>query len=238
MGLGGGGSGSDAALHVYASQARPTPYVILVCVVAASGGLLFGYDLGVTGGVTQMPSFLAAFFPHIAAAQKGADASPWCTFDDPRLQLFTSSLFLAGTFSTLLASWVSSFGRKASMLLAGVCFLGGVGLCAGAAALPMLICGRVLLGLGVGLANQCVPVYLSEQAPAAWRGRLNILFQLATTFGLLVAQLINLGASHLEPWGWRLRLALAGEGGRGVGRAFGAKTKGSRASQPGPAGSD
>ena len=57
-------------------------------------------------------------------------------------------------------------------------------------------------------ATQATPLYLSELAPHHLRGSLNILFQLAVTSGILGAQLINFGTAHLEPWGWRLSLAL------------------------------
>lgn len=57
---------------------------------------------------------------------------------------------------------------------------------------------------------QAVPLYLSEMAPAKLRGGLNIMFQLATTIGILVANLINYGTAKLHPWGWRLSLGLAG----------------------------
>ena len=54
------------------------------------------YDIGVTGGVTSMESFLDFFFPFLNAAQHSASTSPYCHFDSQMLQLFTSSLFLAG----------------------------------------------------------------------------------------------------------------------------------------------
>ena len=47
----------------------------------------------------------------------------------------------------------------------------------------MLVIGRVMLGWGVGFANQAVPLYLSEIAPPHIRGTLNIMFQMATTIG-------------------------------------------------------
>ena len=57
---------------------------------------------------------------------------------------------------------------------------------------------------------QSVPVYLSEMAPAKLRGALNIGFQMAITIGILAANLINYGTSHIKGgWGWRLSLGLA-----------------------------
>lgn len=95
------------------------------------------------------------------------------------------------------------------MLIAGISFLVGSIFNAAAQNLTMLIIGRILLGFGVGFANQSVPLYLSEMAPAHLRGGLNILFQLATTIGILVANCINYGTNKMHPNGWRLSLGLA-----------------------------
>lgn len=189
---------------------RLTGYVIFTSLVAASGGLLFGYDIGITGGVTSMPDFLHKFFPDVLRKQATAHQSNWCKYDNQLLQLFTSSLFIAGMFASFLASWVNSrFGRARTMLIGGCFFLLGAGLTGGAVDLAMLVIGRVCLGIGVGFANLSVPLYLSEMAPARIRGALNQMFQMATTIGILVAQLINYGTQHLHPWGWRLSLSLA-----------------------------
>ena len=66
-----------------------------------------------------------------------------------------------------------------------------------------------MLGIGVGLANQSVTVYLSEMAPAQLRGALNIAFQMCTTLGILAANLINYSTQNIHNWGWRLSLGLA-----------------------------
>ena len=56
---------------------------------------------------------------------------------------------------------------------------------------------------------QAVPLYLSEIAPAHARGTLNIMFQMATTIGIWVAQWINYGTQNMHPHGWRLSVGLA-----------------------------
>lgn len=146
----------------------------------------------------------------LEAEMSDAPPDPWCTYNDQALQLFTSSLFLAGLFSSFFAGWLTrTHGRKATMVAAALCFLVGAGLNAGAVNLGMLIAGRICLGLGIGCANQVVPLYLSEMAPYNYRGALNQLFQLAVTLGILGAQLINYGLQDVS-WGWRLSLGLAG----------------------------
>lgn len=59
------------------------------------------------------------------------------------------------------------------------------------------------------LTMKAVPLYLSEMAPTHLRGALNMMFQVATTFGIFTANMVNYGTQKLEPWGWRLSLGLA-----------------------------
>jgi sugar porter (SP) family MFS transporter len=94
------------------------------------------------------------------------------------------------------------------MMAGGFCFLVGTALVAGAVHMAMLVLGRMVLGLGVGFATQATPLYLSEMAPFRLRGALNIMFQLAVTIGILAAQLINYGTQHIQPYGWRISLAM------------------------------
>ncbi|DBB06107.1 TPA: species-specific tRNA processing [Trebouxia sp. C0006] len=190
---------------------KVTWYVVLVSLIAASGGLLFGYDLGVTGGVESFTDFQKIFFPDLAA-QKAAAATvnPYCSYDSQKLSAFTSVLFLSGAFFTFFTGPVTRIGgRKLVMILGGASFCVGAILCAFAQDLAMLIIGRVCLGAGVGFANQAVPLYLSEIAPAHARGTLNVMFQMATTIGIWVAQWINYGTQNMHPHGWRLSVGLA-----------------------------
>ncbi|KAJ4849178.1 Sugar transport protein 13 [Turnera subulata] len=194
-------------------EARITPIVIISCIMAATGGLMFGYDVGVSGGVTSMPDFLEKFFPVVYKRTNDPRInSNYCKYDNQGLQLFTSSLYLAGLTATFFASYTTrQLGRRPTMLIAGLFFIGGVVLNAAAQDLAMLIIGRILLGCGVGFANQAVPLFLSEIAPTRIRGGLNILFQLNVTIGILFANLVNYGTNKIKGgWGWRLSLGLAG----------------------------
>uniref|UniRef100_A0ACD5UPF7 Uncharacterized protein n=1 Tax=Avena sativa TaxID=4498 RepID=A0ACD5UPF7_AVESA len=192
-------------------EAKITPIVVTSCVMAATGGLMFGYDIGVSGGVSSMEDFLREFFPKVLRKMHENKGSNYCKFNDQGLQLFTSTLYLAGLTSTFFASYTTRrLGRRVTMLIAGAFFIIGVIFSGAAHNLGTLIIGRTLLGCGVGFANQAVPLFLSEIAPARIRGGLNALFQLNITLGILFATLVNYGTSKIHPWGWRLSLSLAG----------------------------
>jgi len=187
-----------------------TPYVTMTCIVAAMGGLIFGYDIGISGGVTSMNPFLKKFFPEVLR-RKLADSkvvNEYCQYDNVKLTLFTSSLYLAALLSSLVASDITRrFGRKKSMFFGGFLFFLGALLNGFAQNVEMLIIGRIFLGFGIGFANQSVPLYLSEMAPYKYRGALNIGFQLSITIGILVANVLNYFFAKIPGgWGWRLSL--------------------------------
>lgn len=107
------------------------------------------------GGVTSMDTFLIDFFPHVYAKKHRVHENNYCKFDDQLLQLFTSSLYLAGIFASFAASYFSrAYGRKPTIILASVFFLVGALLNLSAQDLGMLIGGRILLGCGIGFGNQ------------------------------------------------------------------------------------
>ncbi|XP_015695035.2 sugar transport protein 8-like [Oryza brachyantha] len=192
-------------------KGKITWYVWMCGIVAATSGLMFGYDVGISGGVTAMDDFLVRFFPAVYARKHRARENNYCKFDDQRLQLFTSSLYLAALLASFVASRLCTrLGRRRTMQLASAFFLAGTGLCAGAANLAMLIVGRICLGVGVGFGNQAAPLFLSEIAPAHIRGALNILFQLDVTIGILIANVVNYFTSEIHPAGWRYSLGGAG----------------------------
>jgi MFS family permease len=185
-----------------------------------------------------MEPFLKKFFPEVYT-KKNADTkiSNYCKFDSQLLTSFTSSLYIAGLVASLFASSVTkAFGRKSSILVGGIAFLVGSALAGAALNVSMLIFGRILLGIGVGFANQVVsfygnilkldysqdfvliytlflqsiPLYLSEMAPPNHRGATNIGFDLCVRIGVLSANLINFGSEKIKGgWGWRISLAMS-----------------------------
>uniref|UniRef100_A0A7N0TX64 Major facilitator superfamily (MFS) profile domain-containing protein n=1 Tax=Kalanchoe fedtschenkoi TaxID=63787 RepID=A0A7N0TX64_KALFE len=192
-------------------ESKITAYVVICWMLAACGGLMFGYDIGISGGVTAMDDFLIKFFPKVHERKLHAKEDNYCKFDDQFLQLFTSSLYLAALVASFAASKAcSKLGRKPTILIASTFFIAGSVLSAAAQHLWILILARILLGFGVGFGNEAVPLFLSEIAPPKHRGAVNILFQLFVTIGILCANLVNFVTSDVHPNGWRIALGLAG----------------------------
>ncbi|CAH2035356.1 unnamed protein product [Thlaspi arvense] len=190
-------------------DAKITAAVVMTCIVAASSGLIFGYDIGISGGVTTMKPFLAKFFPSVLKKASEAKTNVYCVFDSQLLTAFTSSLYIAGLVASLVASRLTAaYGRRTTMILGGFTFLFGAVINGLAANIAMLISGRILLGFGVGFTNQAAPVYLSEVAPPQWRGAFNTGFQFFIGVGVVAANLINYATANHHN-GWRISLGLA-----------------------------
>lgn len=109
-----------------------------------------------------MPPFLRRFFPSVYAKQQAnATTNQYCEYDSETLTLFTSSLYVAALLASLVASTVTrKFGRNPSMFVGGLLFLAGALINAFAQAVWMLILGRILLGFGIGFANQVTYIYI------------------------------------------------------------------------------
>jgi SP family xylose:H+ symportor-like MFS transporter len=166
-------------------------YLLGICLIAALGGLLFGYDTGVINGSLK---FVQLKF-ELDATMKGFAAS--CAL-------------IACIFGAAFAGSLSDYlGRKKVMILSAILFLvSGVG-----TALPrtftQFIIFRVIGGLGVGAASMTSPMYIAEITPAHIRGRMVSLNQFAIIFGMLIVYFVNyfIAGSGDESWntetGWR-----------------------------------
>lgn len=92
------------------------------------------------------------------------------------------------------------FGRKFCILAADIVFTMGALLMAGAPGPTVLICGRFLVGLGVGVASMTVPLYIAEVSPTDKRGSLVTLNVLMITTGQFLSYVVNLGFTKVQPY--------------------------------------
>lgn len=108
------------------------------------------------GGVTSMDSFLEKFFPSVYQKEKkNTSNNQYCKFDSQLLTAFTSSLYLAALIASFFASTITRvFGRKWSMFVSGIFVLVGAAVNGAADDVLILILGRILVGAGIGFANQ------------------------------------------------------------------------------------
>ncbi|KAF3324712.1 hexose carrier protein HEX6-like protein [Carex littledalei] len=189
-----------------------TTFVVLSCITAGMGGVIFGYDIGVSGGVTSMDSFLKELFPTVYRRMiEDKDISNYCKFNSQLLTFFTSSMYVSGLITTFFASgFTEKFGRRVSMLFGGTMFVIGAAVGGAAVNLYMILLARVLLGVGLGFSTQAVPLYLSEMAPSKYRGAFSNGFQFLLSVGGLIATFINYGSEKIRGGGgWRVSFGLA-----------------------------
>ncbi|MHB8461936.1 MAG: sugar porter family MFS transporter [Vulcanimicrobiaceae bacterium] len=166
------------------------PFVLLVAGVAALGGLLFGYDTGVISGALL---FIAHDF-HLPL----------------HTQEFVVSVVLIGAMLGAIGSGACAdrFGRRATLVSAGVIF--GVG-ALGSALAPsamLLIVARFVVGIAIGLSSVVSPLYISEVSPSKVRGGLVSLYQFAITIGIFAAFIVDYVLAHDAAWRWMLGLAI------------------------------
>ncbi|KAI8896817.1 general substrate transporter [Globomyces pollinis-pini] len=171
-------------------------YGYLVAFASATGGLLFGYEIGVIGQVLSLDTFAYDFkameLP-LRKNEKGFVKNSTYT----SLNQWSTFIFLAGcALGAIMVSYLAdSLGRKRTILASGLLFLiGAAGQTfapVGDAIFTFFYGGRFIGGLGIGMASMCVPLYISETAPTAIRGRMITIQQLMITIGILVAAIVN-----------------------------------------------
>ncbi|MBN2175491.1 MAG: MFS transporter, partial [Bacteroidales bacterium] len=174
-------------------------YLLLITLISAMGGLLFGYDWVVIGGAKP---FYELFFN---------------IQDSPSMQGFVMGSAILGCLLGVMTSGSLSdrHGRKPLLILAAAIFVAaalGTGI---SGSIHWFIFYRVLGGIGIGIASNISPMYIAEVSPANVRGKFVSLNQLTIVIGILSAQLVNWliaepvvqGENILESWngqmGWR-----------------------------------
>ena len=148
-------------------------YVIFMAVVAAIGGILFGYDTAVISGTTA-----------IVKSQFG--------LTDMMEGWYVGCALIGSIAGVLVAGSLSDYlGRKLTMLISAALFsISAIG-CAVCGSFDGLVAYRIVGGIGIGIVSIVSPIYISEVSPARIRGTLVSLYQLAVTVGFLLAYLAN-----------------------------------------------
>ncbi|KAL7062415.1 hypothetical protein AAHC03_01159 [Spirometra sp. Aus1] len=115
----------------------------------------------------------------------------------------SATIVAAAIFSYASSPLNERLGRRPVIALASVLFALGSVIMGGALNLGSLICGRFVVGAGVGLASMTVPVYIAECSPSEIRGPLLVFYHLLITFGQVVAAVVD-GIFHRDLVnGWR-----------------------------------
>ena len=166
--------------------------LILWSVVSALAGFLFGFDTVVISGAEQKIQALWGLSAGMHGLAMGAA--------------------LYGTvLGSLLGGWPTDrFGRKPTLLFIGVLYVVSAFGCAFAGGVGVFIVARFLGGLGIGISTVVAPLYISEIAPPAYRGRLTGMFQFNIVFGIVVSFASNAIIARIggeDAWRWMLGIA-------------------------------
>jgi MFS transporter, SP family, arabinose:H+ symporter len=173
---------------------KPNSCLLKSTVVAALGGLLFGFDTAVISGTTSNLTEVYRLTPHLLGV--------------------TVSSALIGTILGAMFAGIPGdrFGRRDSLRVMAVLYIVSALGCAFAWNWSALVFFRFIGGLGIGGSSVLGPMYIAEIAPANWRGRLVGVFQFNVVAGILLAYLSNflIGLQHFSvdaDWRWKLGVA-------------------------------
>ena len=148
-------------------------FYIIVAMIAALSGILFGYDTGVISGAIL---FIKDEF-HLSAQMNG---------------LVVSAVLLGALIGAVISGRLTDrFGRKHLLIADAIIFIVGTLGSSLAPNIASIIISRVIVGTAIGIASYIAPLYISEIAPAKYRGALVSLNQLAITLGILLSYIVN-----------------------------------------------
>ncbi|XP_033646843.1 proton myo-inositol cotransporter-like isoform X1 [Asterias rubens] len=171
------------------TEPKLTTFTKALVTFAAIGGFLFGYDTGVVSGamilIKDEFNLTTVWEEVVVSVTIGAAAV---------------SALAGGTLNDVT-------GRRPMIILASILFMAGAIIMCFSPSKEVLVIGRLVVGLGVGLASMTVPMYIAEASPTHLRGRLVTVNQVFITGGQVIASVID-GALSYWPWGWRLMLGL------------------------------
>lgn len=159
--------------------------IYVIAVVAATGGLLFGFDTGVISGA--IPFFQKDF-----------------GIDNSMIEIITASGLCGAILGALFCGKITdTLGRKKVILISAIIFAFGALWSGFAPDVYNLIASRLFLGVAIGVSSFAVPLYIAEISPTKKRGSLVSMFQLMVTIGVLVSYLSDLffaDENHMDCW--------------------------------------
>ncbi|KAH6847211.1 general substrate transporter [Chaetomium sp. MPI-CAGE-AT-0009] len=166
---------------------------IFSAVFLALGGFLFGYDSGIIASTIALPTFVD-YFGQPSDSTAGGIVSA-----------FQGGAIL-GTVINMFAA--DRLGRQRTIFAGSAISCLGASLQAGAVSIPMIIVGRFIGGVAVGMLTSTIPMYAGELSEAKFRGILSGLLQWMLSWGFLVAQWLGYGCSFVtSSFSWRFPLA-------------------------------
>ena len=168
-----------------------TPRIFFWSLTSALAGFLFGFDTVVISGAEQTIQSLWNLSPGMHGVAM-------------------ASALYGTVLGSLLGGWPADrFGRKPTLLCVGILYVISAVGCGYAWDVYSLIAARLIGGIGIGISTVAAPLYISEIAPSAWRGRLGGMFQFNIVFGIIIAFLSNYLLKDVGENAWRWMLGVA-----------------------------
>lgn len=153
---------------------------ILPFLFPATGGLLYGYDIGATSSAT------------ISIQSPSMSGVTWYDLSSVEVGLVASGSLYGALLGSILAYNVADFlGRRRELILSALCYLVGALVTSFAPVFGVLIVGRLLFGVGIGLAMHAAPMYIAETAPYQIRGQLISMKEFFIVLGMLLGYVVG-----------------------------------------------
>lgn len=161
---------------------RITRMALLVIAFAGLGGFLYGFDIGVISGALDF-------------MQKDYGFGDWDK------GLIVAAVLYGGAVATFFSgSMADRWGRRFSVNVSSIVYIVGTVIVVVAGNFGMILAGRLIEGLGIGIITIVIPLYMAETLPAQQRGRGIALFQLCLTFGILIGYVVNYALKGSGDW--------------------------------------
>lgn len=173
-------------------ETEPGNYIIFITLAIALGGCLFGYDSGVISGV--LVTIGTSLGKELTSNEKELITS-----------IMSAGAFIGGIIGGIC---IDRFGRRKPLIVSSGFFFAGSAIQAASFSLAQMAVGRLVVGVGVGLASMIVPVYIAEFAPSKYRGRMITLDSICITGSQLLSYVIDFAFQHVEG-GWRYMVGAA-----------------------------